>query len=135
MPRSILFGLAAVTAASFSFGAHAAAVEVKVANAAPKGEIYVSLCTEVEFLQACKLSRKVAIGQTARFEAAPGRYAMMAFQDVDGDGKMERGDFGQPLEPWAISRDAKAEGGPPSFEDAVVVVVAGENSFTVNLNR
>lgn len=69
---------------------------------------------------------------TARFEGlAPGDYAVKAFHDVDGDGKMATNPFGMPLEPFAFSNNAKAEGGPPRWETARFGVAAGENTVTI----
>lgn len=69
---------------------------------------------------------------TARFEGlAPGDYAVKAFHDVDGDGKMATIPFGMPLEPFAFSNNAKAEGGPPRWEAASFAVAAGDNVVTI----
>ncbi|OSZ72711.1 hypothetical protein CAP39_05230 [Sphingomonas sp. IBVSS1] len=43
---------------------------------------------------------------------APGRYAIKAFHDIDGDGKMGMTPFGMPTEPFAFSNNAQAVGGP-----------------------
>ncbi len=43
---------------------------------------------------------------------APGRYAIKAFHDVDGDGKMGMTPFGMPTEPFAFSNNAPAMAGP-----------------------
>ncbi len=48
----------------------------------------------------------------------PGRYAVKAFHDVDGDGKMAVNPFGQPTEPFAFSNNAKADMGPASWTAA-----------------
>lgn len=69
---------------------------------------------------------------TAVFEGlAPGDYAVKAFHDVDGDGKMGTNPFGMPLEPFAFSNNAKAEGGPPRWEAARFAVAAGDNAVTI----
>lgn len=63
---------------------------------------------------------------TALFEGVPhGRYAIVAFVDLDGDGELDRGAFGLPIEPIAYGNDAKPRLGPPPF-DACAVEVAGE---------
>ncbi|MBU6166119.1 MAG: DUF2141 domain-containing protein [Alphaproteobacteria bacterium] len=56
----------------------------------------------------------VANGQAvARFPGlAAGRYAIKAFHDIDGDGKMGMTPFGMPTEPFAFSNNAPAVGGP-----------------------
>jgi uncharacterized protein (DUF2141 family) len=54
-----------------------------------------------------------------RFEfagLAPGRYALKAFQDLNGNGKIDIGLFG-PKEPWATYRPAHPRLRPPRFEE------------------
>ncbi len=49
----------------------------------------------------------------AQFDGlAPGRYAIKAFHDIDGDGKMGMTPFGMPTEPFAFSNNAQPQGGP-----------------------
>ena len=54
----------------------------------------------------------------------PGRYAIAAFQDVDGDGVLGKGAFGLPREPFGFSNNARARFGPPSFDSAAFSVGA-----------
>lgn len=55
----------------------------------------------------------------------PGRYAVAAFHDEDGDGDMDRGLFGIPREPYGFSRGARGRFGPPDWADASVRVGRG----------
>ncbi|CAN5292503.1 DUF2141 domain-containing protein [soil metagenome] len=48
----------------------------------------------------------------------PGRYAIKAFHDVDGDGKMKTNPFGIPTEPYAFSNNAPASMAPPAWSAA-----------------
>ena len=48
----------------------------------------------------------------------PGRYAIKAFHDVDGDGKMKTNPFGAPTEPYAFSNNAPANMAPPAWSAA-----------------
>lgn len=48
----------------------------------------------------------------------PGRYALRAVHDVDGDGRMSTNPFGMPTEPFAFSNNAKGRMGPPAWEAA-----------------
>jgi uncharacterized protein (DUF2141 family) len=64
----------------------------------------------------------------------PGTYAVRAFQDVDGDGKMGMNPFGMPVEPYGFSNDAKPNMGPPSFDAATFTVTAGANTQVVHLH-
>lgn len=56
---------------------------------------------------------------------APGRYAIKAFHDVDGDGKMGINPFGMPIEPFAFSNNAKGNRGPAVWADAAFTVAPG----------
>lgn len=47
-----------------------------------------------------------------------GTYAVLAHQDVNENGKMERHWYGKPKEPTGTSNDAPAKFGPPKFKDA-----------------
>lgn len=70
----------------------------------------------------------------ARFAGlAPGDYAIKAFHDIDGDMTMATNPFGMPIEPFAFSNDAKAEGGPASWDAARFTVRAGANSVTITI--
>ncbi|KAK0348276.1 hypothetical protein LTR94_037884, partial [Friedmanniomyces endolithicus] len=56
----------------------------------------------------------VAAGQrTAAFDGLPdGDYAVRAFHDVNGDGRMNTNPFGMPTEPYAFSNNARGNMGP-----------------------
>jgi uncharacterized protein (DUF2141 family) len=64
---------------------------------------------------------------------APGRYALSAFQDRNNNGKLDRGAFGVPQEPFGFSRDARAMMGPPSFDDAAFDVPAQGIALVIHL--
>lgn len=55
---------------------------------------------------------------------SPGRYAVAAFHDEDGDGEMGRGLFSIPSEPYGFSRGARGRFGPPKWKDASIAVGA-----------
>ncbi len=107
-----------------------ATVAVEVKRVQPgKGMVYISLCTEQEFLRRCGFRQKTessADRVSVTFEGVPpGRYAASAWQDIGDDREMRRGMFGEPLEPLGSSRDAVGMMGPPSFEDAAFDVAGG----------
>ncbi len=62
-----------------------------------------------------------------------GEYAISAFHDTDGDGKMRTGIFGVPKDRYGFSNDAKGRMGPPSFEDASFKVF-GDKKEEVRIN-
>lgn len=104
----------------------------------PTGQIMMSLFDKGDAYDAGgKPVRLAAVpvegtAATARFEGlAPGDYAIKAFHDVDGDGAMATNPFGIPLEPYAFSNDAKAEGGPAKWEAARFAVAPGANTVTI----
>jgi uncharacterized protein (DUF2141 family) len=64
----------------------------------------------------------------------PGGYAVAAYHDENGDGKLDTGFLGIPTEGLASSNDARGFMGPPSFEKARVEVAPGENRITVRIS-
>lgn len=50
---------------------------------------------------------------------ARGSYAVAAYQDVNGNGKLDRSLLGWPVEPVGASNGATGVMGPPKFKDAV----------------
>lgn len=91
------------------------------------GTIYVGLCTEAEFMKGpCALSANAKIEAetaTLTFEnVPPGRYAVAAWWDVNDNTEMERGGYGEPLEPTGASNGAVGTMGPPLFADAAIDV-------------
>lgn len=65
---------------------------------------------------------------------APGRYAIKAFHDLDGDGKMATNPFGMPTEPFAFSNNAEGMMGPPKWEAAAFEVKAGANVHAIDID-
>ncbi len=64
----------------------------------------------------------------------PGRYAIKAFHDVNGDGKMGANPFGIPIEPYAFSNNAVGGMGPAKWEAANFEVKAGANTHTITID-
>ena len=65
---------------------------------------------------------------------APGGYAVAAYHDENGDGRLDTGFLGIPSEGLAASNDARGFMGPPSFEKARVEVAPGETRITVRVS-
>ncbi|MBU1377534.1 MAG: DUF2141 domain-containing protein [Alphaproteobacteria bacterium] len=65
---------------------------------------------------------------------APGRYAIKAFHDVNGDGKMGTNPFGMPVEPFAFSNNAVGNMGPAKWEAAAFEVKAGANTQSIDID-
>jgi uncharacterized protein (DUF2141 family) len=62
-----------------------------------------------------------------------GRYAIKAFHDVDGDGKMGSNPFGMPTEPFAFSNDAKGAMGPAKWNDAAFDLKSGTTKISITI--
>ena len=102
---------------------------VKVTGASgPQGKIVVSLWNAPKGFSSFDSSKALANrsvpvsggGATISFEGlAPGRYAVSAFHDADGDGKLKTNFIGMPREPVGVSGKA---GGMPGFEKSVFTV-------------
>jgi uncharacterized protein (DUF2141 family) len=52
----------------------------------------------------------------------PGLYAAVAYQDSNGNGKLDKNVFGIPKEPFGFSNGARGTMGPPSFAQAAVQI-------------
>jgi uncharacterized protein (DUF2141 family) len=121
--RTILF--AAPLALTLS--AHAATVEVHLSGVdAGKGKVSVAVCDQAHFLKQCIYTASVPAKSselTVPVTGVPaGTWAVMAYQDVNENGELDRYFFGLPKENYGFSRDARGKFGPPSFDDASIAV-------------
>lgn len=51
-----------------------------------------------------------------------GEYAVRAFHDENNNGKLDKGIFGQPVEGWGVSNDARGFMSAPPFKKMLVKV-------------
>ncbi len=65
----------------------------------------------------------------------PGRYALQAYHDEDGNGRLRKGLFGLPAEAIGFSRDARVRLGAPSFEDAAIDVAEPSTATRLRLRH
>lgn len=105
----------------------AASIEIRFSGGVPGGPVYVQLSSEAEFMRPTRFATRVPVSQDgtaiARFSGVPaGTYAVVSFQDVNNDGRLNFGMMGEPTEPWGYSREARGVMGPPSFKDAAISV-------------
>ena len=82
-------------------------------------------------LQAARVAADGATLTTVFPGLKPGRYAIKAFHDLNGDGKLNTNPFGAPTEPYAFSNNAQGNMGPASWADAAFTVAAGANAQTI----
>ena len=106
----------------------------------PKGRIMVALYDSKQAFEGGSPVRvtPIAVAGSADVSSTieglvPGTYAVKAFHDIDGDGKMGKNPFGIPTEPFAFSNDAKGERGPASWESAAFNVAGGTNAQRISI--
>lgn len=68
--------------------------------------------------------------ETRLTDLEPGRYAVVAYHDEDGDGAMDRFLGMIPTEGYGLSRNPEVSG-PPAFEDSAVEL--GEEGNTIEI--
>ena len=102
----------------------AATLEVMVEGVRnARGDIRVAVCSERTFLEAtCEHVGHAPAHAgvvTVRVDGVtPGVWAAQAFQDENGDRKINRNVFGLPTEGIGFSNNARFRFGPPRFGDA-----------------
>ena len=119
--------------------ASAATVEVRVTNVAGgKGQVKVAVCDRERFLKQCAHHASVPAqaGETvvAFRDIPPGTWAVLAYQDENGNGQLDRNIIGIPKENYGFSRDAASPFGPPGFEDAAIEVREGRTVAPIKLH-
>lgn len=65
---------------------------------------------------------------------APGRYALRAFADENGNTKLDSNMLGIPTERYGFSNDAKGTMGPPGFDAVALPVDATDLATSVRLH-
>lgn len=134
---------ALIIAVSIPACVHAGAMEpanltLTFSPGAASGAVSVALFdSESAYLNGAPVRRAlvdVAKGErTAVFsDLKEGTYAVKAFHDVNGDGKMNTNPFGVPIEPVAFSNNAPANMGPASW-DRAQISVKGTTTQTIEI--
>lgn len=118
---------------------HAATVDVHVTGTAGgRGNVSVAVCDRERFLKQCAYSASVPArdGETlVTIKGVPaGTWAVLAYQDENANGQLDRNLIGIPSENYGFSRDARGRFGPPSFDDAAIPVQDETVSATVRLH-
>ncbi|KMO34685.1 hypothetical protein VQ03_23125 [Methylobacterium tarhaniae] len=135
MRRVLLAAALAILAAP----AEAADLSVEVDGVEPgAGRVFVALCTGSLAEEACRIGQSgPAAGPSLRFgfsDVPPGTYAVAAFQDLDGDGRLGRTSLGLPTEPYGFSNGAGRRGRPDFSAAAFRLLEPGAN-LRVRLTR
>ena len=123
----------------FGAAAMAATLQVEVDGIEPGGgPVRVALCQGGLSEPFCTRGDEAsAAGGRALFtfrDLAPGAYAVAAFQDGNGNGRLDRTGLGLPLEPYGFS-GAVARRGRPDFSDAAFALQEPGAAVRVRLAR
>jgi uncharacterized protein (DUF2141 family) len=89
---------------------------------------------EGQEVAATRLSVKRSAGKVTLFGLPPGGYAVAAFHDENGDGKLDTNLLGQPVEGYGFSNNARGTFGPPSYADAKFDLPPAGASITLKLS-
>jgi uncharacterized protein (DUF2141 family) len=130
---------AALVVVAGAVPARAAEIAVEVEGVGPgAGRVFVALCTGSLVEEACRIGQSgPAAASSLRFgfsEVPPGTYAVAAFQDLDGDGRLGRTPLGLPTEPYGFSNGAGRHG-RPDFAAAALRLAEPGTAVRVRLTR
>jgi uncharacterized protein (DUF2141 family) len=128
-----------IAALLFSLPATAATIDVHVTGTAGgKGNVNVAVCDRERFLKQCAYTGSVPArdGETVvTIKGVPaGTWAVLAYQDENSNGELDRNLVGIPRENYGFSRDARGRFGPPSFEDAAMPIRDEAATATMRLH-
>ncbi|NVK05012.1 MAG: DUF2141 domain-containing protein [Flavobacteriia bacterium] len=99
-------------------------LSVSISNIEDRGTLFIGLYnTSSSFGETSRSFRNVkpyatASAKTVSFDRLPeGEYAIAVFQDINGNGKLDKNFFGVPTEPYGFSKNVKPLFSAPTFED------------------
>ena len=129
LPAVLLLALAApARAATLSVDASG----VRLAE----GQVFAGLCTGGLDEQSCVFGQSIPARSGAiRFvfrQVPPGVYAVAVFQDLNGNGRLDRSPLGLPLEPYGFSNDA-GRLRRPSFPAAAIEIRRDDLEVSIRL--
>jgi len=123
--------------AAVSSAASAADLRIAVDGAGKEGVLHFALFDKEGFLRKpvamARADKGAPLGEFRNLK--PGSYALTVFQDLNGNGQLDRNLFGMPTEPFGFSNDAMGRMGPPDFDQAAIVVGAENRSVSVTLRH
>jgi uncharacterized protein (DUF2141 family) len=137
-PRAIRIVLGATPLLAIGAAPSGGILQVQIDNVrAQTGRVHVDLCTQAQFLKDCPITgespaRTGTTTVTLR-NVQPGRYAVQAFYDQNGNGKVDRALFGIPREGVGFSNDAKIRMAPPEWEEAVFAYDGQDRTIRLKL--
>lgn len=154
MAVPVAAALVAVPAGPVQANEGGASVEISNASA-PTGQLEIAVdgttagigtvrvnlyASKASFLKQEDVQAEVAVpdegaSQVSFGDLAPGAYAVVVYQDLNGNGELDRGLFGIPLEPIGFSNGARPVFSAPDFEDAAVDVAEGQTAIEITVRN
>ena len=130
IPAAVLTALVVTTAPASASAADTGSIQLEMKVQTKKGPVYCALFDnadgfpmKVEKAKAKVRAKVKGTSAVCRFKSLKtGTYAVMAFHDHNGNGKLDTNWLGMPREGVVSSNNAKGNMGPPSFKDASVTV-------------
>ena len=136
MIRTAALAFALLTAAAPALASEPASIALTFDTGADTGVVMVALYDEATYSggQPIRVARvDVAAGQhSVTFDVPAGDYGVKAFQDLNGDGRMNTNPFGMPTEPFAFSNNAVGNMGPAGW-DRARFSVSGAAAQTISI--
>lgn len=138
MIHAIVFAASLLLAQQTTTQSNTIVIEVKGISVAKGGEISAGLFLESSFPKPGKhlIGTAVPVSTSEMKiifrDVPPGRYGVVAFQDIDGNKDLKKNFLGFPKEPIGFSNDARIKMGPPSFSDAAITIESGK-SITIQI--
>ena len=136
-PLTIVLALAALAAPGM---ATAQDLVLSLATKEASGSIAVAVYRDADsFRRSEDPVRTVTVPRTGATttvtirDLPQGRYAVGAFHDTDGNGRLSTWPVGLPKEAYGFSRDARGRFGPPSFDAAAFDLTASGGRQAISL--
>jgi uncharacterized protein (DUF2141 family) len=105
------------------------------------GQVRIALFdSEDNYVKAKKPLRTAAVNIKNRraeclFESIPcNTYAIRLYHDENGNGKLDKADFGGPIEPYGFSNNARGYMGPAKWKDAKFRVDTKQSKMEITLD-
>jgi uncharacterized protein (DUF2141 family) len=116
----------------------AGTLRVEVGNVrTAHGRVHIAVCTQTQFLKDCPINADMPAhaGTTVVSVAGlpPGHYAVQAFLDENGNGRVDQALFGIPKEGVGFSNDARIKLGPPKWTDAMFDTTGSDQTIKFSL--
>lgn len=124
MNTRLTLGIAAAAWLACTGAASAADLTVTLSNVGASGNVRVALYNKAENFpggerfQGREVAPAAGSVQVVFKDVPPGDYAVSAFQDLNGNQKLDTNSVGLPIEPVGFSSGARVINGPPAFADA-----------------